>query len=177
MAMTVSKFLEAKRRLEEYTEKLRKIEEEGRSRAYNRDSLPESDEDWAIYASMTLKDTLDPIELILIDKELLDKYNNFVKELRDSLRHDIEKEAFECRFNDVKRKDCIIPYNPFAYVDKASENLFGAKCTWLAGEVPPEKYTLSSALNDASACIHRTIDFLEKYTKNWHIEGKCMWIE
>jgi hypothetical protein len=47
------------------------------------------------------------------------------------------------------------------------------RCTWLVGVKRP--YTLSAAVNDLAACLHRAVERAEEFLASWEREGKCMW--
>ena len=62
------------------------------------------------------------------------------------------------------------------YADMGARPAVGERCTWLCGEVEKEKYTVSAAVNDLSACIHRLADKLAVLEKMFrHSHGKCLW--
>lgn len=57
-------------------------------------------------------------------------------------------------------------------VDRLAKQIFKKKCTWLRGEIKP--YNLTSAVNDATACFHRIIEYLEKkFETGKKISEKC----
>jgi hypothetical protein len=159
---------------------LREYEEDGRRRAYDRDGLPKSDALWAIGVAVKLNDAkvLDEIEYMPKAKYQPELAAfNMLTWVFDQALDDMSIAADNCLSKNVKRKDCLIDPKILIKVDSKAEELFGSRCTWLAGELPPERYNLSAALNDASACLHRTIEYLEKYATKWHKEGKCLWRE
>jgi hypothetical protein len=161
---------------------LREYEEDGRRRAYDRESLPSKtddkpdDEKWALGASWNLFAARFYVEELGESKPDLYKYIEFSQNLESVIHGDLASIARHCIDNNIKRKDCYIQYNPFYNVDRLSKEVFGKRCSWLAPETPGvDKYNLSSFLNDASACLHRAIDYLEDIAKVWHSEGKCTW--
>jgi len=49
------------------------------------------------------------------------------------------------------------------------------RCTWLLGVKEP--YTLTAAVNDLTACFHRALEKAEEHLKKWEVEGKCAWVK
>jgi sulfur relay (sulfurtransferase) DsrC/TusE family protein len=151
--------------LDNNIKELKEIEKKGREIAKDKEGLIKEDA-WSSEASIALENAKDIMELLIGKTKLFDKYKSFSDSFEQALNPKILKKAVACRLSNVKKKDCILEENPFTLVDQKSEELFGTRCTLMAGEVPPEKYDLSSAMNDAISCFSKTIGFLEGYSKN-----------
>jgi len=151
-------------------ETLRELEEEGRSRAFRSDELPEDD-----YYTFARKVRLELNELFdetskLADKfrdEKLEKLSAAIEQMIDA-SHQLGRLADVCYGKNYSRRRCNVREFPhysetFEYrlskVDEIMKDLIGSRCTWLLGMT--DKYSLSAAINDFTACFHRIIEVFE----------------
>ena len=151
------------------------LEEDGRQRAYDRDSIPKND-------SAFLED-------IMVT----------ARTMRNELREDSQDEksrlpswvamvatytlpiAEHCEGAKIARKDCLITEKSSSdylrslirEMDNESRKILQKRCTFLFGEVEP--YNLSSCINDITACYHRSLELYSDVAGKWQKEGKCKW--
>jgi len=158
--------------LEELIKRSRRLEEEGRKIAYEMDrAISEVDLDWLMGV---MGASLDMEEIFTELSEygwptFLDKIASTASDLHWAIvmgkAKGVKRKDFhlEKRYKDLMRE-----------MDKEYEKATGEKrCTWLLDIVEP--YTFSTAINDLTACFHRAIEKLEEISKEWEVEGKCMW--
>lgn len=174
---------EVREELNRLTDELAKLEEEGRSIAYNRD-VPDyvrKTQEWM----NRLLDVLDKMEENIIyyleDVKEFESVRDFVSELRSTLggiwkgrRIFCVKDAERCIREGIdKPKDCIISHrvvNNMKLLDKASRINLGEGCVYLAGVLDP--YTLSAWVNDYTACVHRFIERMRRLLSEERIKEK-----
>ena len=177
---------------DEFLDDMREVEKRGREWAYYRERpvSEELDRDVLSPMSRLLTDILvdylkgeSEAGVVLGDIERK-KFFDFVYALDTAVsiaRADLEgydfTELSRCREKGVSLGDCTGEFRDIVEtlkrVDKASEKLFGSRCTWLLGVKEP--YTASALINDLTACFHRVIDFLSKH--QLETEGKCSWVK
>ena len=96
-----------------------------------------------------------------------------IREVAEELWYDAEacvrKKRGECVVSDfTKRKMGNLDYDYWLASGRE-------RCTWLLGVKEP--YTLTAAVNDLTACFHRALEKAEEHLKKWEVEGKCAWVK
>jgi hypothetical protein len=158
--------------LSEELARFKKLEEEGRQRAMERDSLPKGDSEFLSKmeeAAREMSNYFAPI-----GEEAFARFANRLSDVASMPR----TRVWHCESEGKRRSDCdMSSLEPdVAVLDTHFGNTvtIGPKrCSFLRGEVDP--YNLSSMLNDLTACFHRGIEKFEETATTWHKEGKCMW--
>ena len=159
--------------MSELVEKAKRLEEEGRRIAFEREKPVGVEEiDW-----------LEEVASVA------DKLAWFFDEVAEAerwgdLAHRIRKVAQELQY-DVgactrkKRGECIATHYTRREMAALDDDYWRAsgreRCTWLLGVKEP--YTLTAAINDLTACFHRALEKAEEHLKKWEVEGKCVWVK
>jgi len=123
----------------------RRIEEEGRRRAFEKDKLPLSD----------------PSFLERLGMEAEKSGRDLGKAIGEAALA-LSAVADVCLADRIPREDCQVPdyaREVMRKLDEVARRELGRRCTWLLGIKEP--YNLSSAINDITACFHRLIEVEE----------------
>jgi len=159
--------------LSEHVERAKKLEEEGRRIAFERErEVGDEVFDWLEeVASVAEKLTWFFDEVAEAGKwgDLAYRIREVAEELQYDAEACIRKKRGECVVsNFTKRKMRDLDYDYWL----ASRR---ERCTWLLGVKEP--YTLAAAINDLTACFHRALEKAEEHLKKWEVEGKCAWVK
>jgi hypothetical protein len=156
-----------------YVERARRLEEEGRRIAFEREK-PVGDEvlQWLDDVDATTNGLRHFFEKVMGERE----WTRFAVALGWAAES-VRGEAAYCKERGEKVGECSM--SPWVEgevkdVDEAYRRASGrTRCTWLLGVKKP--YTLSAAVNDLAACLHRAVEKAEEFLASWEREGKCMW--
>lgn len=154
-------------------ERARRLEEEGRRIAFERDR-PVGDEvlQWLDDVGATTHGLKDFFEKMMGERG----WARFADYLGWAAVV-VESEAEKCKKRGAKVGECVMSEQVEEEVkdaDKLYRRASGkTRCTWLVGVKKP--YTLSAAVNDLTACLHRAVERAEEFLASWEREGKCMW--
>jgi hypothetical protein len=157
--------------LEELVKRAKRLEEEGRRQAFERDKPASDALDWFR-------------EVFKVTNEMHDIFEGMGERVWANVAWDIGDAAVDAQYNVY---DCIreelytkgeCPVKPIVKdtlerADRRHESITGRRCTWLRDVVEP--YVMSAAINDMTACLHRCIEKLEELSASYVKEGKCMW--
>lgn len=151
--------------------KLYELEKKGREEAAKREEAPTEATVDLLY---DMRDKSFRVALISSDlgDEEISRFANNLYYSSIALKYPAE----ECKDKNIPKKDCLISeeaINRLKLLDETSKRIIGKRCTWLLGVKEP--YTLSSGINDITACFHRLIELVEEKAVEWKEEGKCEW--
>jgi len=164
-------------------EDAKRVEEEGRRRAFQRDEIPRSDWDFLIKLDETSRRISEWFKNLGLRKE-----SEFAESISASAMY-AKYGIRNCESEGRARKNCEIDPEHIYFrramrhledADLYSEKLFGKRCTWLAPSFDAWKekkqpYNASSMLNDLTSCYHRTLEKYSETVGKWKTEGKCVW--
>lgn len=144
------------------------IEEEGRNRASAREKLPKGDGEFV----EKLREASD--EMNTCFESLGEKAHARLAMFVGEAAYYAKTPIWRCESDGKSRADCDMTSveTHMESVDEKAKEAIGTRCSFLRGEVSP--YTLSSYLNDLTACFHRNIEKYEESARAWRKEGKCM---
>lgn len=172
----------SEKRKEDDVTKLHALEQEGLKRAEGRDAKSKSDASWF----QKVQDSSNEVLRRYYDRMGDEDWDNFARILASSAYYG-RRDAFSCEMSGERREDCPISritYNHLEEMDNIYSELrdrpppVTKKCTHFVTTLKTaETYKLNHALNDVTACLHRSIEHYEEMTKKWHKQGKCMWRE
>lgn len=174
----------------EEIDELMRVEEEGRLRAFNRDSPPVNDFQFLHKVYSNTEKICSYFEDMGFNREV-----EFCRSVQ-SAALDAADIAAACSLNAVNRGDCIMvkergdfwtPEIPaekgtsylatafyrLASADAVSRDLTGRRCTYLLDEVYP--YPFSAFLNDLTSCYHALVDVYRDRRVRYRKMGKCVW--
>jgi hypothetical protein len=159
--------------MSELVERARRLEEEGRRIAFERDK-PIGDEvlEWFGGLDPTIYNLTRLFNEVAGEVE----WGGFVEQIGIAALG-LRYEAMRCRRSGMKLGECIVGLHVIREMkdlDRAYKKASGReRCTWLLGVKEP--YTLSAAINDLTACLHRAAEKAEEHLGEWKWEGKCIW--
>ena len=164
------------------------LEEEGRRRAADRDSLPVGDEDFLGRLEVAAEEI--GVDLY---QEGFEEESKFADNVL-FLSFVAASRARDCLTRGLRRGVCPVAvkvgdkwFDPFTLdeyiaevalldaLDENSKRFVNSRCTYLKGEISP--YTWSAFLNDLTSCYHTLLDFYRDVKVQWRKEGKCLWRE
>jgi len=157
--------------MSELVEKAKRLEEEGRRIAFEREKPVGVEEiDWL----EEVASVAEKLAWFFDEVAEAERWGDFayrIREVAEELRYDVEacsrKKRGECAVSDfTMRRMGNLDYD----YRRASKR---ERCTWLLGVKEP--YTLTAAINDLTACFHRALEKAEEHLKKWEVEGKCVW--
>lgn len=160
---------------------LHELEQEGLKRAEDRDGKTKGDSVW--FANV--QDSLNEIVLPYFEKMGERDWREFAHMLSNASYYG-GKDAKACEYADERRSTCPTSNSTFDYLrdtDSHYRDLSNrpppvtSRCTHLVAANTASTYRLNHALNDVTACLHRTLEHFEESARSWHKEGKCMWRE
>jgi len=125
----------------------RRLEEEGRERASRRDEVPRNDVSFLDRITQVVKTS---------------KFTDFASAISASAVA-ISIPAEMCYKERIPRGECPIPdfvVETMKLMDESARKVIGNRCTWLLGR--SDRYNLSTALNDLTACFHRLLELEER---------------
>jgi len=149
----------------------KKLEEEGRNRAYNRQEIPFNDSAWLEQIKETSIDMAEELEK-LGHPEWAD-----VADMISLATEGVLADVVEwCSTRKVPRGECYVPPSVESDIEMLDEAYKatgeGGRCSYLRGRVEP--YTLSAAINDLTACYHRVLEKLSSLSLKFEKVGKCL---
>ena len=159
--------------LSELVERARRLEEEGRRIAFEREREVGGEVfDW-IEGVTSIADRLTWFFDEVAEASRWGDFAYRIREVAEELRYDAEaclhKRRGECIVSGLtKRKMKDLDYDYWRATRRE-------RCTWLLGV--KELYTLTAAVNDLTACFHRALEEAEEHVKRWEVEGKCAWVK
>jgi hypothetical protein len=156
-----------------YVERARRLEEEGRRIAFEREK-PVGDEvlQWLDDVDATTVGLRDFLEKV-VGERVWARFADWIGWMAEV----VKSEATDCKARGAKIGECAMSERvelEMEGLDEIYKSASGKKrCTWLVGVKKP--YTLSAAVNDLAACLHRAVERAEEFLASWEREGKCMW--
>lgn len=160
------------------------LEQEGLHRAEARDSKSKGDVAWFQKVQTAVNEEMRPF----FSKMGENDWENFGGNLSTSAYYGA-KAAQSCEYSGELKENCPTGSNVWDYLvetDRLYKTLpnrpppASSRCSHFANSAiieTPSQYRLHHALNDVTACLHRSIEHYEEMARTWHKEGKCMWRE
>lgn len=157
------------------------LEQEGLHRAEDRDSKSKDDDGWFGKVQNAINEEMRPYYRKMGEND----WEHFATQLANASYYG-NKDATSCKYSQEKKVDCPTSSNTYDYLAD-TDNQYAIlsnrpppitkRCTHLVAAKTAHEYKLNHALNDVTACLHRSIEHYEEMARAWHKEGKCMWRE
>lgn len=167
-----------RRKQQDDFEKFSALEEDGRRRASERDSIPQGDENFL----QRMEDYSNQMGQYFQKMEA-PKFATFMGKVGSAAYYNTTA-VWKCINGGKTRAECPTTEpvkEKLRDVDFYSKEAIGKRCTWMLDDStfdsPESPYTLNKFLNDLTACFHRGVEKYGTMAKEWHREGKCMWRE
>jgi hypothetical protein len=175
-------------KLKSAIERFKALEEEGRRRAYERDAIPKSDEDFLFRLSAEA----DQMAGVFHDFDLTKE--SIMADMIETAARYGARAARYCEFFNIPRSECIVAkkvqkngetdwvtvdgdhswaYDALWTADNKSMQIIGRRCSYLRGEL--DDYNEAAFLNDITSCFHTLMDIYRDKLGKWNVEGKCVW--
>lgn len=169
-------------------ERFKALEAEGRSRAYERDAIPKSDEDFLFRLSAEADQMAHAFDDFDLSKESL------MADMIEATARYGASAARYCEVFNIPRSECIVAkkvqkngetdwvtvdgehswaYDALWTADNKSMQIIGKRCSYLRGEL--DVYNEAAFLNDITSCFHTLMDIYRDKIGKWNIKGKCAW--